>query len=50
MKASIWNLMLEFNSVFLKKVELEIRDITELKALLPLLTHKNFNSDVELNF
>ena len=50
MKASIQNLIQEFTAVVLQKNELEIRDMSELKALLSLLAYQDSNSDVESYF
>ena len=48
MKPSSQNLIQEFKAVFSENVELEIRNKSELKALLPLLADQDFKSDVEL--
>ena len=45
MKASIQNLIQEFTAAVFEKGELEIRDISELKSLLPLLAYQDSNSD-----
>ena len=50
MKASIQNLIQEFTAVVFEKDELEIRDMSELKSLLPLLAYQDSNSDVEIIF
>ena len=50
MKASFQNLIQEFKAVVFEKDELEFRDMSELKALLPLLAHQDSNSDVEMIF
>ena len=50
MKASIQNLIQEFTAVVFEKDELEFRDMSELKSLLPLLASQESNSDVETIF
>ena len=50
MKASIQNLILEIKAVVFKKDELEFRDMSDLKALLPLQAYQDFNSDVQIMF
>ena len=47
MEASFHNLIKEFKAVVFEKDKLEIRVMSELKTLLPLLVHEDFNSDVE---
>ena len=42
--------MQEFTAVVFEKYELELRDISELKSILPLLAHQDFNSDVDSFF
>ena len=48
MTASIQNLIQEFKAVVFEKDDLEFRDMSELKALLPLLAYQVPNSDVEI--
>ena len=50
MKASSQNLMQEFEAVVFDKDELEFRDTSELKALLPLLAYQVSISESEINF
>ena len=50
MKASIQNLIHEFKAVVFEKDELEFRDTSQLKGLLPLLSYQDSNSDVEIIF
>ena len=50
MKASIHNLVQEHKAVVFEKDELEFQDLSELKALLPLLAHQDSSSDVEISF
>ena len=50
MKASIQNLIQEFTAVVFKKDELEFREMSELKSLLPLLAYQDSNSDIEIIF
>ena len=50
MKASIQNLVPEVTDVVFDKDEMEFRDMSELKSLLPLLTHQDFSSDVVIVF
>ena len=50
MKASIQNLMQEFTGVVFEMDELESRDMSELKSLLPLLASQDSNSDAEIIF
>ena len=50
MKMSFQNLIQEFEAVVLEKVELEFRNMSELKAVLPLLSSQDSNSDVEIIF
>ena len=47
MKASIQSLIQEITAVVIEKDELELRDMSELKSLLPLLAYQDSNSDVE---
>ena len=49
MKASIQNLIQEFTAVVFED-ELDFRDMSELKSLLPLLAYQDSNSDVEIIF
>ena len=48
MEASIQNLIQEFTAVVFEKDELEFRDMSELKLLLPLLAYQDSNSDKEI--
>ena len=48
MKASIQNQIQEFIAVVLEKDEMEFGDMSEVKALLPLLAYQDSNSDVEI--
>ena len=50
MKASIQNLIQEFKALVFGKDEVECRDMSELKALLPLLANQDSNSDKEIIF
>ena len=50
MKASIQNVIQEFKAVVFEKDELEFRDMSEAKALLPLLAYQGSNSGVEIIF
>ena len=50
MKASIQKFVQEKKAVVLEKDELEFRDLSELKALLPLLTYQDSNSGEEITF
>ena len=50
MKESIQNLIQEFTAVVFEMDELEFRDLSELKSLLPLLAFQDSNSDVEISF
>ena len=50
MKASIQNMIQQFTAVVFEKDELEFRDMSELKSLLPLLANKDSNSDAEIIF
>ena len=50
MKASIQNIVQEFKAVVFKKDELDFRDMSDLKTLLPLPPSQEFNSDVEIKF
>ena len=50
MKASIQNLMQDFTAVVFEKDDMELRDKSELKQFLPLLTHQDSNSDVDIIF
>ena len=47
MKASIPNLVQEYEAIAFEKNELEFRNMSELKPLLPLLAYQDSNSDVE---
>ena len=47
MKASIQNLIKEIKSVIFQKKELEFRDMSQVKALLALMTNHDSTSDVE---
>ena len=49
MKASIQNLI-QCEAVVFENDELEFRDMSELKALLPLLAYQDSNSDVAIIF
>ena len=49
MEVSIENSIQEYKAVVFE-VELEIRDMSELKALPPLLVYEDINSDVEIIF
>ena len=48
MKALIQNLIQEFTAEVFVNDELEFRDMSELKSLLPLLAYQDSNSDVEI--
>ena len=48
MKASIQILIQEFTAVVSEKDELEFRDNSDLKSLLPLLAYQDSNSNVEI--
>ena len=48
MKASIQYLIQVFTAVVVEKDELEFRDMSELKSLLPLLAYQDSNSDLEI--
>ena len=50
MKASIENLIKEFIAVVFEKDELEFQEMSQLIALLPLLTNQVSNSDAENKF
>ena len=50
MKKSKQNLKLEFKAGVFAKAELEFQDMSELKSLLPPLTSRDSNSDVEVIF
>ena len=50
MKASIQKLIYEVKAAASEKDELEFRDTSELKALLPILAYQDSNSDVEIIF
>ena len=50
MKAAIQNLIQELKAAVFEKDELEFRDMSELKGLLPLLAYHDSNSDVETVF
>ena len=47
MKASIQNLIKEIKAVIFQKKELEFRDMSQVKALLALMTNHDSTSDVE---
>ena len=48
MKASIQNLIQKFKAVVFEKKELECRDMSELKSVLPLVAYQDSNYDVEI--
>ena len=48
MEASNQNLIQEFTIVVFEKDELQFRDMSELKSLLPLLAYQDSSSDVEI--
>ena len=50
MKASIQILIQEIKAAVFEKDELEFRDMSELKALFPLLAYQDSNSNVETIF
>ena len=50
MKASTQNLIQESKAVVFENDELEFRDLSELKAPLPLLAYHDSNSDVKIMF
>ena len=50
MKASIKELIREFTAVVLEKDDLKFRDMSELKAFLPIPAYQDSNSDVEIIF
>ena len=50
MEASIQNLIQKFKAVVLEKDDLESRDMSKLKPLLPLLAYQASNSHVEIIF
>ena len=50
MKISIQNLKQEVTVFVFKEDELEIRDMSNLKSLLPLLAYQNSNYNVEIIF
>ena len=50
MKASIQNLIQEFKAAVFEKDELDFRDMSDLKALFPLLAYQDSNSDEEIKF
>ena len=50
MKASTQNLIYEFRALVFYNDEFEFRDLSKLKALLPLLANQDSNSDVEFLF
>ena len=50
MKPSFKNLIQEFKSVVFEKDKLHFRNMSELKALLPLLAYQDSNCDVEIIF
>ena len=45
---SIQNLIQEIKAVVFEKDELEFRDLSEVKALSPLLAKQNSNSDAQI--
>ena len=49
-KTSIQKMIQEFATVVFEKDELEFRDISELKSILPILAYQDSNSDVEIKF
>ena len=49
-ETSIQNMIQEFTTVVFEKDELEFRDISELKSILPPLAYQDSNSDVEIKF
>ena len=49
-KTSIQSLIQEFTAVVFENDEWEIRDLCELKSLLPFLAYQNSNSDVRIIF
>ena len=50
MKASIQSFIREFKAVVFEKDDLAFRNMSELKALLPLLANQDSNSDIEIKF
>ena len=50
MKASIQHLIQKFTSEGFEKDELEFRDMSELKSILPILAYQNSISDVDIIF
>ena len=50
MKVSIQNLIQEFKALIFEKDGLEFRDMSALKALLPLLAYQDSNSNIEIIF
>ena len=50
MEASIQNLIQEFKALVFKKDELDFRDMSELKTLLPLVAYQDSTSDVKIIF
>ena len=50
MKALFQNLIQEFTAVASEKDELEFRDMSELKSLVPLMAYQDSNSDVAIIF
>ena len=50
MKASTQNLIQKVKAVVIENDELEFRDLSELKELLPLLAYQDSNSEVKTIF
>ena len=50
MEASVQNVIRDIKAVVIENDELDFRDLSELKAILPLLAYQNSNSDVEIIF
>ena len=48
MEPSIQNLIQQLSAVVFKKVELMFRDLSELKAYLPIRTYQVSNSDIQI--
>ena len=48
MKAAVQNLIQDFTVVVFEKDELEFRDMSELKSVLPLLAYQKSISDVTI--
>ena len=49
-EASIQNLIQEVTAVVFEKEDLDFRDLSEPKSLLPILAYQDSNSDVEIIF